>query len=481
LNLSGERALGLDTDTALHAFERALALTPSGHPARADVLRRFGQAAYQAARFSDSAEALVEAVELFKARGDTIAAADAIGWLVSPLEVLSDPRRFGLYSQARAMLEALPPSRPLVKALADSAGDSILVKGDLAEGRALADRALALANQLGIRPEPRALGFRAMARCSDGDRGGLQDFRDAIEIAVQIGDGQDAATFYNNLAVTLLDYDGPQAALAVLREGHRFAEARGLQRVALGMSTSELDPLMFAGKFDEALLSASTLSERAESAGDEGDLAWVLGVKVIAATMRGRADETAPYLERVEALTRRAGRPDFLVLGFGGAALAWAALGSAQQATALLQEVEANTAIDTGDALAWYLPMLVRTALSIGARDVAERLTDRLSPRFPFAAYSRAVADAALSEARGDSTIAAERYDAVATSWHDIGVAPEEGLALLGRGRCLLQLSDAGAAIAMARCARDLFHTCGMRPALDQADRLLTSATAVGA
>jgi hypothetical protein len=200
----------------------------------------------------------------------------------------------------------------------------------------------------------------------------------------------------------LLDYEGPEAALGVLRDGLPFVEARGLQRVALGMSTSMLDPLMFAGKFDEALRSASALAERAESARDEGDLAWVLGVKAIAATMCGRANETVPYLERVETLTRRAGRPDFLVLGFGGAALARASLESTERAEVLLEEVEASGGIDTGDALAWYLPMLVRTALSIGARNLAERLTDRLSPRFPFAAHSRAMADAALIEARGN-------------------------------------------------------------------------------
>jgi tetratricopeptide (TPR) repeat protein len=383
--------------------------------------------------------------------------------------------------RAKAMLERLPPGPPLVKALADAASDAILVRGDLEEGRVLADRALGLADDLGLRPSPRALGFRAMARCSDGDRGGLQDFRDAIESAVEVGDGQVAGASYNNLAVTLLDYEGPQAALAVLRDGLRFAEARGLQRVALGMSTSVLDPLMFAGEFDEALRSASALAERAESARDEGDLAWVLGVKAIAATMCGRADETARYLERLETLTRRAGRPDFLVLGFGGAALARAALGSTDRAETLLGEVEADGGIDTGDAFAWYLPMLVRTAISIGARGLAERLTERLQPRFPYAEHSRSSADAALIEAGGDPQAAAAMYEAVAARWQDIGVVPEEGLALLGRGRCLLQLPDPGATIAILGGARDLFRACGMRPALEQADGLIASATALGA
>ena len=44
LTLAGERALGLETAEALDAFERALALTSEGHPERAEVLARFGEA-----------------------------------------------------------------------------------------------------------------------------------------------------------------------------------------------------------------------------------------------------------------------------------------------------------------------------------------------------------------------------------------------------------------------------------------------------
>lgn len=53
LGLAGERALGLDTGAALASFERALDLTPTGHPDRAGALARFGEAALHAGHYAD--------------------------------------------------------------------------------------------------------------------------------------------------------------------------------------------------------------------------------------------------------------------------------------------------------------------------------------------------------------------------------------------------------------------------------------------
>ena len=106
VTLSGARALGLDTDAALESFERALALTPPDHSARADALRRFGEVAYQAARASEAAVALEEAFELFRARGDKAAAVVLITLRWS-YDALNDPRRFDLRREALALLEGI--------------------------------------------------------------------------------------------------------------------------------------------------------------------------------------------------------------------------------------------------------------------------------------------------------------------------------------------------------------------------------------
>ena len=69
LTLAGDRALGLDTGAALASFERALALTPAGHPDRATALARFGEAAFNAGRYNDAKDALEEAIDAFRAVG----------------------------------------------------------------------------------------------------------------------------------------------------------------------------------------------------------------------------------------------------------------------------------------------------------------------------------------------------------------------------------------------------------------------------
>ena len=106
--LAGERALGLDTTAALDSFERALALTPAGHPERAAALARFGEAALHAGRPARGSEALEEAIAASDT-GDPIAAARAMGTLGI---VYFRPGRSaldGAAAQAVALLEPLPP------------------------------------------------------------------------------------------------------------------------------------------------------------------------------------------------------------------------------------------------------------------------------------------------------------------------------------------------------------------------------------
>ena len=81
LSLAGERALGLDTTTAITSLERALALAPEGIRHDPAALFRFGEAAFQGGRLAEASDALDEAVASFTADGDLPAAARAMGAL----------------------------------------------------------------------------------------------------------------------------------------------------------------------------------------------------------------------------------------------------------------------------------------------------------------------------------------------------------------------------------------------------------------
>src|SRR5439155_12376517 len=76
--LAGERALGLDTVQAEARLARALELTPSEDPERANLLVRWADAASQAGRPREAAAALEEALAALRARGEAEAAARAL-------------------------------------------------------------------------------------------------------------------------------------------------------------------------------------------------------------------------------------------------------------------------------------------------------------------------------------------------------------------------------------------------------------------
>ena len=122
---------------------------------------------------------------------------------------------------------------------------------------------------------------------------------------------------------------------------------------------------------------------------------------------------------------------------------------------------------------------MVRAALAIGAPELAGRLVTDLEPRYPNAEHALVAANAALAEARGETEQAAAAYAEAASRWERFGVLPERGYALLGQGRCLLELSRPIEYADVLRQAREVFGGCGMAPALAGTDDLLARATAL--
>ena len=77
--LAGDRALGIDVAAAERHYARALQLTTDSHPQRAELLARHAEALRQRGRFPEAARAYEQAIELFRARGDVISLARAMG------------------------------------------------------------------------------------------------------------------------------------------------------------------------------------------------------------------------------------------------------------------------------------------------------------------------------------------------------------------------------------------------------------------
>ena len=107
-----------------------------------------------------------------------------------------------MLAEAVELLEAQPPGPELVRAHTYMAGRTHMARNP--EAVAAADRALALAAELGL-PEPAfALHRRGVARCDLGEADGLEDMRRALQLALEQGLGRETAVIYGNLAGRLV-------------------------------------------------------------------------------------------------------------------------------------------------------------------------------------------------------------------------------------------------------------------------------------
>jgi class 3 adenylate cyclase len=480
LTLAGGRALNLDSSRAVALLERALSLTPSGHPDRGATLVLFARAIELAGRYADSAVALEEALGLSRERGDVRAQVEAMLPLTFTWTELGDPRGDDLPAQIIELLEPFGPSPELADGYGRAAGRAAL-EARWEDALALLDRAAAVADAApfkrdseGLSFRALVLGFRAYVRSYLGERAALDDFREAIRMAIDAGNGSRVATLYNNMAGPLASYEGPRAATQLLREGIDFATTKGL-RAATGYLNAELLlRLVEIGELDEATALIAQLRLELEAGGSIRDLAWVRYVERCVLAVRGETAAIERDLVSLPASTLRGSITETLVVGLTGVALAQACLGNevaTVEALEELHELRVTGRPDSADLLA-----LQRAAVAVGRPEFVERLADVYANPTPYGEHVRLHATAAVAEVRGEFAAAATGYGDAAAQWDDFGVVTERAFAMLGKGRCLVAQGDVEAgAIALAD-ARETFVALRAEPALAEAEALLNRA-----
>ena len=477
LSLAGERSLGLDAAGALPSLERALALVPEGHPERAAALVRFGEAAHLAGRYGESIAALEEAIASFTDRGDIRAATRAMLLLVLPLGRVGDPRYSAIVSEVLELLDPLGPSEDLIAALAASASRDAL-RGRYESAKQHAERALAMARELGLPPPARALGFRGMARCNTGDVGGLDDYREAIVIAGQAGTSREGAVLRSNLAGDLFSYVGVAASVPASAEAIEYSRSRGLSEMATSIQAATMFTTFAAGDFDGVLAVAGELAPQLEASGGVEPLAWCRSLEAHIYVLRGHAEQTRPWLDWLETASRGTQEPQTVAQGLESVALARAQLGEGDIAALLLEEAHAFPGAVSDSNHLIFTPAVVRTALRIGGPAFAERLLEGIQPVSPHITHVLASAKAALAEAQGHLAVAVEAYADVAARWEQFGMISERAFALLGLGRCLVRLGRYGEAAAPIVTARAIFTSLRADPHLAEAEALIAEIAA---
>ena len=329
-------------------------------------------------------------------------------------------------------------------------------------------------------PPVRAVGYRGMARGDLGDAAGLDEMREALELAKDAGQAHNAAVFQQNLGLEQTCFNGPRVALRTFQEGLAFAEARGLTEMALGLAVAVLESTAELGDLDRVLETAPQLISEAEAAGNELDLCQIRCTLVRVLVLRGEPNQVSAFLAPLESIARENGQVADLFVGcLAAVALARHALGEGDAAAALVQEIVSSPVTFTSVALPAYLPAITRMALEVGRLDLAEGLLNNSVARQPYGAHSLVAARAAVAEDRGEMRAAIEGYADATERWEAFGHGVERGFALLGHGRCLLSVGHTDESSDALRRARQDFDRLRAQPAIRETDSLLAQATAL--
>ncbi|MET0479226.1 MAG: hypothetical protein ABW222_14880, partial [Actinomycetota bacterium] len=446
LVLAGDSTIGLDVARAEAYYGQALELSQPGTPGRSRVVAKAGRAAFQAGRVAEAADLYEEAIAGFAADGDLVGRGEALNRLSSVLWNQGEAGRSrDALGSAVELLERAPPGPELCSAYAQMAMDRVM-SGHPQEALVWADKALALADQLGGLPEERlrALDSRGVARGDLGDLGGMDDLRAALTIGLEVGAGYDTAVVYNNLIEPLWLSEGPAAALAMCQEAIEFTERRGLGEGTAWIRSATLTPLLDLGRWDEAVDSADALIAWERDHGGQYMSEMAHQIKATVLLWRGGVDAARVLAREFLPRARAIDDLQLLVPALAVAAAVEQAAGDHTAARGLLQEVQRLVGDRGGGRwyLGQYVAELVRVCLALGDRGTAEALAAQAHDGVARNRHGLLTARAALAEADGALDQAAQRYDEAAARWADYGHQLERARALLGAGRCLLTLGQ---------------------------------------
>jgi tetratricopeptide (TPR) repeat protein len=471
LRLAGDRALGLDPATAERNFSRALELLSPEDPARPDVLVRYGEALTGRAQYVDALAAFDEAIRSFQQQGDERAATVAALRSVPAMGSTGDPRARQVVRAAVAELSKQGTSPELVEALSFEAGERSLSDGDHDGGVEAADRALKMANDLGIAVPVRALRNRGTARTNKGDMGGLEDYRRAADLAQEQGLGRDRLGSVFNLLLYEADIEGTAQALQGVRDGLAESERYGIEDMTFAFKSLLISGLIDDGSWDEALALAEELIPVLEAHDDVWSLVPLRTGLAALLTDRGEPQAAEPLaswvLDRVREMDEHQALAGSLFIRLYVAER----LGDRATAASLLHELVERCAGENG--VIWWLDLAALTAVRLDEKDLARQLIESITPAVPAHEMKVNAGEAVLAESDGDLPRAVTLFQAAEAFAERLGSTPTRAFSLLGLGRSLMGTERTADATVALEDARKLFVSMGAKPWVAETDALL--------
>jgi len=434
--LAGDRAMSLDIPAAEGAYRRALAVLADGAQ-RAGVLVKLGDALQPQGRLTESEAAYEEAIAMLRAAGDDRSAGVAMGMLGRALWRHGDTIRAREVAAAGVGLLEPDGSSDLVL------GYSRLASLDTIGGRAeqgleWAEKAIELAGKIGDPNVVRALGMRGIARVDTGDRGGVDDLRRAVDLALELGlPAEDTAIAYGNLGEQVGYDEGVVEGRALVEAGLEFARSRGHLHHVMYSRNVLLWHLFHEGRWDHLLRESDDVVAWDRERGGTQLEPWALAdagrVLAHGAGALGAAEQVRAVLPRA----REIGDPQSVLPLLSTAALLALAAGDARGADAFLSEfeerIEEVRSLIEMDRLCVFVTMV---AVGIGGAARGEALVRHHEPVTALGRHGHVHERAIVAEADGRSDDAAALFADAADGWAEWGSVPLRAYALLGLARC---------------------------------------------
>ena len=477
LMMAGDRAKRLDPARALPFYRRARATLPADDPERVRALVEAAEAAEDLALFEESRRDFDLAIEEARTRSDPLALGEGLARRARSVQVHGSAAR-SMLEEAIEVLETQEPGPELARAYSAMAGHRYVAGENLA-ALPWADKALTLADELGMEGEAvLALQYRGAARAQSGDRGGLEDLREALRRGLDLGLGTETSIAYNNLAYQLWFWEGPEAALRVWDEMAAFCRVRGFQTMALFAQAGALESMFDLGDWDQVLRTAHQMRAWDLEHGPTRVSVTALTYEGWVHLRRGGVDAAAATLEVLLPLARAIGYAEYvappLVLG----AECHLATGDREGA---LQHVREFTAVteEQEDYRSMFLPVVVRILVEAGALEDAEALVAQAGqPASSRHRLGLVTARAIVAEAGGDLEEALAAYREAAAGWGAYRFGLECARTSIGAARVFLALHRDRDAGPLLDGAIRLLGPMGATPLLEEAEGLRARAGA---
>ncbi|HEX6579744.1 MAG TPA: AAA family ATPase [Actinomycetota bacterium] len=478
LLLATERALRLDTAKALAHFDKALALTAPGQPDRLRALLVGTRLTTWGGEIDPSRQRIVlEALDEARAQGDRLAEGEVLSALSRLAWAAGDTgQQFELIDQAVAILEELPPGRELARALTRRASAYGLA-GRTAETLRAVEIALPVVRDVGSDVDMAVLlQFGGESRVYIGEvEEGIRDIREGLRLAMDSGPVGMVCSAHVNLGDMVWLREGPAQGQDLYERGIEFGERRGAR---LGVRWGRMQSMWTRfdlGRWDELLeIGAELIATEPDPGTQIAVLAEIYRQHVL--VRRGLSDGSA-YESAILPRALEIGDDQVVVPALRVAALGMLARGDPSGAVAAVEELEARMA-DRPGSRGWLLDECAHVCRIAGAAGTLERLLEGYKPYMTRDRICVRMGEAALAELRGESEAAVEGYREAAEGWAGFPHPLQHGLALLGAGRCLLDLARSSEAGERLRSASEVFRGLGAAPSVAEADDLLERATA---